>query len=106
MSGLNPRVDVRRERRVLPPEQFSLLIESTRQGKPFRGLPGNDRVFLYLTAAYTGFRESELASLTVDSFDFDSDPPSVVCGAAYSKRRRRDTQPLRNDLAELLRQWI
>src|SRR5437870_7287637 len=65
-----------------------------------------DRAILYLTAAYTGFRESELASLATDSFDFDATPPTVWVQAAYSKRIRRDVQPLRSDLAELLRKWL
>jgi hypothetical protein len=69
-------------------------------------LASRDRAVLYPVAAYTGLRESELASLTPESFDLDSNPPAVTVEAAYSKHRRKDTQPLRSDLAALLRDWM
>lgn len=40
------------------------------------------------------------------SFDLDADPPTVTVEASYSKRRRRDVQPLRGDIAEALRETI
>jgi hypothetical protein len=49
---------------------------------------------------------SELASLTPESFDLDADKPAVTVEAAYSKRRRRDSQLLRPDLAVLLRDYL
>ena len=48
----------------------------------------------------------ELRTLTPASFDLDTDPPTVTVAAAYSKRRRQDVQPIRPDLAELLRPWL
>jgi len=54
----------------------------------------------------TGFRAKELRSLTPASFDLDADPATVTVDAAYSKRRRLDVQPIRQDLAELLRPWL
>jgi hypothetical protein len=38
--------------------------------------------------------------------DLDADPPTVTAEAAYSKRRRRDVQPLRPDVAQMLRRYI
>ena len=61
---------------------------------------------LYRVALGTGFRVSELASLMPNSFALDTDPPTVTVRAAYSKRRREDHQPIRMDLAELLRKWL
>jgi Phage integrase family len=61
---------------------------------------------LYLLAANSGFRCSELASLTPESFDLNTDSPSVTVEAAYSKRRREDTQPLPRDAAAILTSWI
>jgi integrase len=61
---------------------------------------------LYLVAAYTGFRAGELASMTAKSFDLNADPPTLTVQANYSKRRRTDTQPLRPDLAEMLRDYL
>ena len=106
LTGLNPRLDIRRTRRALSADEFGRFIHATRQGEPFRGLSGPDRAMLYLTAAYTGLRESELASLTLDSLNFDGDPPTVTVEAGYSKRRRRDVQPLRADLAEEIQSWL
>lgn len=51
-------------------------------------------------------RASELRSLKPESFDLDADPPVVAVGAAYSKRRRQDLQPIRADLVEMLRPWL
>jgi integrase/recombinase XerC len=65
-----------------------------------------ERVWAYRVAAGTGFRAGEVASLKPESFDLSSDPPTVTVEAAYSKRKRRDVQPIRPDLAELLRRWL
>jgi integrase len=59
---------------------------------------------LYLLAASTGFRFGEIKSLTTRSFDLDADPPTVTVEASYSKRHRRDVQPLRVDIADALRE--
>ena len=57
-------------------------------------------------AAYTGLRASELASLKPESFDLESDLPTVTVHAAYSKHRRTDVLPLHPSLVQLLRQWL
>src|SRR5580704_6485325 len=94
LAAMNARVDVRRERRCLAPAEFALFLEAACQGKPVRCIAGRNRRMLYILAAGSGLRCSELASLTPESFDLGGDSPRVVLEAAYSKRRRRDTQPL------------
>ncbi|MCA9124445.1 MAG: site-specific integrase [Planctomycetaceae bacterium] len=107
LKPLNADVDDSRERRALPPWEFSLLIDAARKSKKlFRGLSGLDRTALYLAAAYSGLRVSELASLTPESVDLDGDPPTLIVKAAYSKRRRLDVQPIRQDVADELRTWL
>jgi site-specific recombinase XerC len=106
MSGMNAKVDVRQERRSLSPEEFALFLEASRKGKPNRKLTGEDRSMLYLLAANSGFRCSELASLRPESFDLAGNSPSVTVDAAYSKRRRQDTQPLPRDVATVLAEWL
>ncbi len=101
LSRQNARVDVRRQRRPLSGEELTRLIDSAMKGKPFRGLVGEDRAFLYLLAAGTGFRAKELGSLTPGSFDLDGDPPTVTVEAGYSKHRRQDAQTLRKDVSRL-----
>jgi integrase len=106
IARLNPDVDLRRPRRVLREERFALLVEATGKGVAFRGIGGPDRLVLYTLAANTGFRAGELASLTPASFSLDTNPRTVTIEAAYSKHRRKDVQPLRPDVAELMRQYI
>ena len=59
-----------------------------------------------LQIGHAAFRAGELRSLTPASFDLDSDSPTVIVAAAHSKRRREDRQPIRQDLADLLRPWL
>ncbi len=102
LATVNTRVDVRRERRVSNPEEFSRLVGAARRGRAFRQISGADRALLYILAANTGLRASELASLTVASFDLAGDHSTVTVEAAYSKHRRQDILPLRADLVVLL----
>lgn len=59
---------------------------------------------LYLTAGFTGFRASELASLTSSSFDFEAE--TITVEAAHAKNKRQDTLPLHPALAERLSDWL
>jgi integrase len=106
LARQNADVDVRRPRRALPEDLFAGFIEATAAGKPFRGLAGADRLVMYTLAAHTGFRAGELASLSTASFDLDAGQPAVTVEAAYSKRRRRDVQPLRPDVAGMMRPYL
>jgi len=95
-----------RERRALGDDEISRLIEATERGPARFKMDGERRAMLYRAAIGTGLRAGELASLTPRSFDLDADPPTVTVEAAYSKRRRRDVQPFRSDLADSLRPWL
>ena len=61
---------------------------------------------LYRVAIGTAFRVGELRSLTPESFALDTEPATVTVQAAYSKHRKTDVQLVRNDLVELLREWL
>jgi integrase len=106
ISGGNVDLDRRHDRRALPEAEFTALLEAARGAGPYRKLSGRDRVMLYLVAAYTGLRASELASLTPASFDMDAGVPSVAVEAAYSKHRRRDVLPLLAGLVGPLKEWM
>ena len=67
---------------------------------------GEGQAMLYRLAVETGLRAGELRSLTRSSFDLDGNPPTVTVAAAYSKRRREDTLPLRPELAKELHQFL
>ena len=107
LAGLEKKdaeVDRRRERRALAPEEIQRLLEATAtSGSVFRGLTGEDRFALYYVALGSGFRASELASLTAESFDLDHEPATVTVEARHSKRRKRDEQPLPPDVVAVVR---
>ena len=107
VSGLNVKTDRRHDRRALDVDEIRWLLETTRRGPTQSGrtwsMTGDERAILYWLAVETGIRSSELRSLTPASFDFESDVPTVTVEAAYSKRRRRDVQPLRHELAGCIR---
>jgi integrase len=95
------------DRRDLKPGELVALLETTRaNAREFRGLDGAARSVLYLTAAGTGLRSSELKTLTPESFDLDADPPTVTVGAANTKNRRPVTQPLPAALVGALRGFL
>jgi integrase len=124
----NEEVDVRRGRRALTDLEVAALVAAAAGGDPIgvrfsekriskgrgRGwarvpshvLAGPERAMLYLVAMGTGFRASELASLKPGSFHLGASAPSIVVEASFSKRRRRDEQPIRPDLAAALRPFL
>ncbi len=106
LSGFNAATDRRRERRPLDADELRWLIRVTETAKSWRGLSGLDRAILYRAATGTGFRASELRSLTPRSCRLHDDTPGVVLAAGSSKRRTEDYQPIRQDLADALAPWI
>jgi integrase len=103
----NAETDRRHIRREMRAEEVRWLLDVTEQRTlPEHGAPGPTRAMCYRLAAATGFRASELRSLTTDSFDLDATPPTCTVEAGYSKRRKRDVQPLPDALVEPLRAWV
>ena len=58
---------------------------------------------MYLLAQRTGLRRNELYSLSPQSFELASEPPTVTVQAGHSKRRRTDVLPLTEEVAEAVR---
>lgn len=123
LAGFNADTDRRRVRRDLTPDEVARLIDAAEKSdtvrvpRPTRDenkerqttmvrMRCPDRAWAYRIAAGTGFRASEVASLTRESFDLDAETPTVTVEACYSKRKRRDVQPMRADLADQLRSWL
>jgi integrase len=99
--------DIRHARRDFSPDELRWLLDTARSSaRPFRKLGGPDRFTIYLTAAATGFRTSELASMTPESFDLDGDTPTAMVEAACTKNRRLAVQPLPLDVAAVLRDYL
>jgi integrase len=106
MAAFNTATDVRHKRRALSEAELALLVSATEAGPVRFHLSGRDRAALYCLAVETGLRANELRSLTPESFALDAEPPFVLVAAGYSKRRRRDEQPIRPDLAARLGVWL
>jgi integrase len=107
LSGVSTAGDVRHDRRALPPDELGTVLQAAlASGTSFRGLSGRDRHFLYLTACGTGFRAGELASLTPESFDLETTPPTATVPAGYTKNKRLAVQPLPAEVAEALRGYL
>ncbi len=106
LKMLNVRADLRHERRALSAEEFIRLLEAAEQGFPEVGLTGIDRAAMYLLAASTGYRRGEIGSLKLRAFNFETTPATVTVQAAYSKRRRCDTQVLSSEVADYLGIWL
>ncbi len=106
MRPLRETAEVKRERRALSVEEVRWLLTSTEASEDACGVSGPDRALLYRLALETGLRANELRSLTRASFDLSDQDPSVTVAAGYSKRRRRDVQPLRAETADFLRQVL
>ena len=106
LTSQNPDADRRHERRALTPEEQGRLIRAAEAGPIVLKTQGPDRAALYRLALGTGFRANELRSLTPEAFALEGGTPTVTVAAAYSKRRRDDLQPIRPDLAEVLRPWL
>ena len=69
-------------------EEFALLVAAAEAGPVVESIPGPDRAMMYILSAWTGYRKGEIGSLTIQSFDLNSDPPTVTVQAAFSKRKR------------------
>ena len=103
LKSQNVRTDRRHDRRALSVEELRSLLESTRLGVSRFGMTGTQRAVLYRLAVESGLRANELQSLTVGSFNLDTQPPTVTVKAGYSKRRREDVLPLRPNMVEDLK---
>ena len=108
MSRLsNGETDIRHARRDFDPEELRRLLDAARTSSAsLRRLTGTQRYFLYLTACATGFRASELASMTPESFDLDAEPPTATAEAGCTKNKQTARQPLPRDMAEALRPFL
>ncbi len=93
-------------RRPLSDQEAAALVRAAETSSVIFRLSGQDRAMVYRVALGTGFRVSELASLTVASFALDAKPLTVTVAAAYSKRRRDDEQPIPAALADALRPYL
>jgi integrase len=104
VKSLNEAVDRRRSRVLLSDPEFSRLRVAA-EGAPRRHgslVPGLARSVLYLVAAYSGLRASELASLTPGHFELMGKPPTVSPHPADAKGKREEPVALPAHLVPVL----
>jgi integrase len=108
LKPLDANVDRKHARRDLAEEEVERLLKATQTSeRVYRGLTGRSRAWLYLMASATGFRASELASLTPRHFDLDSDPPVVKLARRQTKNKKGSPgQPLPSAMVPMLRPWL
>ena len=106
LKSYNVDTDRRLERRAVSDDELAYLIAAAECSPQRMGMSGADRAMAYRLAVGTGFRVGELRCLKPSSFDLSGNPPTVALPAGYSKRRRYDVQPIRQDLAERIRSWL
>ncbi len=107
LARKNVEGDRRRQRRPLSQEELrKLIVAASGSPRTFRGLSGIDRSVLYATAAATGLRAAELASLTRVAFSLDATPPTVTLAACHAKNGKLAVQPLPPDLVVTLRSYL
>lgn len=107
LTGPPPREEPRHDRRALTLAELRLLLASARASDwTWRGLTGEDRYHLYLTACATGYRRGELRTLTPASFDLIGDPPSVTVPGKKTKNKQLAVQPLAADVVTALAAYL
>jgi integrase len=101
-----PEVNDSIARRALEAEEAAALIATVPTLRRRAGLTGADRAIVYAVAMGTGLRLAELQSLTPESFDLDAPQPTVTCLGEHTKNGKEAIQPIRPELAEMLRPWL
>jgi site-specific recombinase XerD len=84
----NPKVDRRRARRMLLPEEWEWLRAKLVTAAERYRVPAQERMLLYATAIQTGLRAGELRGLKRGQLFLDGDQPYITCKAGRRRTRR------------------
>lgn len=106
LKGYNKALDRRHDRRALSDDELLRLFRAAEEGPVRQGMTGPERCLIYRLAVLSGLRKSEIASLTLESFHLDGQTPKVVVDAAFSKHRKKDEQPIPEDIVPAMREWL
>lgn len=91
--------------RALTDEEVAALIDAAQVGAPVEGVPGSEWAAIFAVAVDSGFRFSEIRSLTWAGVRIDLDDPHLIVRAAYTKNREEAKQPIPAGLAAELQAW-
>ena len=107
LGRVNEQAGRRLIRRPLTDDEFVRLVATARESdRVYRGLTGRHRAALYQLALGTGFRVSELASLTAAAFDLAGKYPAVTLAAKDAKNGRRAVQPMPDFAVTAMREHL
>lgn len=116
VSGDNPlagkdcgrvkQTEFRKRRRALTADEVSRLLGAAENGTRHHKMEPHARYLLWKLAIESGLRMGEVRSLTVASFDFAAEPPTVRVEAADSKGKRADDVILFPQTAEAIREHV
>jgi len=103
----NTEVDVRKKRRALTQDEMSRLVDAACSStKSYQCDSGEQPARIDLLSYLTGLRKGEIASLTPESFQMESEPPTLTLEAKSSKHRKKDVLPQHQQLVSLLKEWL
>jgi integrase len=105
-EAVDPETERRHERRALTDSEAARLIATAERGRVFYRTSSVDRAWLYRLALATGYRYSELASVSPAQFELDGNAPSLPVKPKASKRRKLDCQPIPTGLVGTLRAYL
>ncbi|BBO31544.1 tyrosine-type recombinase/integrase [Lacipirellula parvula] len=94
------------QRRAATEAEFARILKSAKAGAFVEGLTGEQRYWLYRTAVNTGFRASELRSLTPAAFKLRDATPIIVVDGADTKNGAVANQPVHPEFAAELAEWL
>jgi integrase len=106
LEGVNVDLDRRHDRRNLTADELCRLLTAAGTGPTHHALDRKSRALLYRVAMETGFRRSELATLTGACIDTEADVPTISVLPEHTKNRQGVTQPIRRELASELKRFI
>jgi len=103
----NEKADRRRVRRPLSPDGLRRVIAAANASDTVVGfMTGPERALLYLVAASTGWRWSELRRSRRMDYFLNDDPPLLAPPGWTQKSGRDDRIPLRADVAQAIRDYF
>jgi integrase len=102
----NPKVDRRRARRMLLPEEWEWLRAKLVTAAERYRVPAQERMLLYATAIQTGLRAGELRGLKRGQLFLDGDQPYITCKAGQTKNAKDARQYIRSELAAAIQTHV
>lgn len=100
------QTEFRKKRRALTIDEIHQLLESTKTSEKRFNITGYERSLIYRMALETGLRAGEIRSLTVLSFDFESEYPTVRVEPSDTKGKKSADIILTSGMVEVLKEFF